>query len=330
MTEVTVLTVTVNPAVDHTVWVPGFRAGAVNRVTREERTPGGKGVNVAAGLAVLDVPVTVTGFLGVENAGLFEAFFAATGITDRFRRVEGPTRTGIKVVDDQAGATTDINFPGFTLTDHDVGALEAAVAELTPPGGWVALTGSLPPSAPPDLYLRLVAAVHAAGGQAAVDTSGPPLAAALTGRPDLVKPNRAELEELSGRPLPELDDVQAAAEGLRQQGVGAVVVSLGSDGALFADERGTVVAVPPDVAVISTVGAGDAMVAGLLAARRRQLSPAETAALATACSVATLGVVGPRFDAADVAAAVPTVDVRELAGSPLAGSPPDPTRLPTS
>src|SRR5438105_8840919 len=109
-----VITITLNPAIDQTLGIPGFAAGAVNRVAWSQQDAGGKGVNVAALLADLGVPVAATGFLGADNPTLFENLFRQKGIEDRFVRVAGATRVGIKIVDDRmAGRTTDVNFPGL-------------------------------------------------------------------------------------------------------------------------------------------------------------------------------------------------------------------------
>lgn len=308
----TVVTVTVNPAIDHTLWIPGFRAGEVNRVQRDEQTPGGKGVNVAAFLAALGVRVAATGFLGTDNAGLFERFFSAKGIDDRFVRVPGATRTGIKIVDEDGSSTTDINFPGVTLNESDLAALETEVAQLAAEGPWVVGAGSLPPTAPRDLYRQLGTTVHAAGGAVALDTSGPPLAHGLECRPDLVKPNRAELEELVDRRLDDRAGVLTAADELVGGGVDTVIVSLGSDGALFVTAASAVFAAAMAVDVVSTVGAGDAMVAGTIAARLRGLPLSETAALATACSAAAISTVGPYLDPEKVEAMAGSIEIDEL------------------
>ena len=135
--------------IDHTVWVPGFAAGEVNRVARETATAGGKGVNVAADLAALGVSTVVTGFLGRDNVAVFESRFAAASIADRFVRVDGSTRTNMKIVDDgRPGFTTDVNFPGIGPSPADVDDLTELVAELAADARWVVLAGSLPPDAP--------------------------------------------------------------------------------------------------------------------------------------------------------------------------------------
>jgi 1-phosphofructokinase len=300
---VEVVTVTANPALDHTVWIPGFRAGEVNRVQRDEISPGGKGVNVAGFLAAFGLSVTATGFLGRPNASLFEEFFDSRGIASRFVPVAGATRTGIKIVDDEEQTTTDVNFPGFAVTGKDLVSLEEVVGRLSGPGRWVVLAGSLPRAARSDTYRRLVDVVHAAGGLVALDTSGPALAEAVGGKPELVKPNRVELEELTGRALPDRLALLAAAGELQAgSGVDTVVVSLGADGALFVHDGEATFATPPPVRVASTVGAGDAMVAGTVLGHLRKLPLAEVAALATACSAVAIARVGPHLDPAAVEA----------------------------
>jgi 1-phosphofructokinase len=295
--QVDAVTVTANPAVDQTVWVPGFRAGEVNRVVREEITPGGKGVNVAAFLDQFGVPVLATGFLGTPNAGLFEHFLDDRGIAHAFVPVDGTTRTGVKIVDDQAGTTTDLNFPGFTISEAHVAALEAALADAIVPGRWVVLAGSLPQGAPPDTWRRLSARARALGARVALDTSGTALKEAIADGAALVKPNREELQELTGRELPDREALAAAADELVAAGCDTVVVSLGGDGAMFVRGGETVFATPPRVKVASTVGAGDAMVAGTVAGSLRGLPLAEVAALATAFSAVKISRVGPHLDA---------------------------------
>ncbi len=309
---VDVVTVTANPAVDQTVWIPGFRPGEVNRVRRQDLSPGGKGVNVAAFLAAFGIETLATGFLGTANAGLFEDFLDERGIAHRFVPVPGTTRTGVKIVDEDARATTDINFPGFDVGADQVAELEKLVASLPGQGRWMVLSGSLPPGAPDDLYARLGQSAHRAGMRVAVDTSGRPLAEAVSSCPDLVKPNREELEELTGRELGGRGSIADAARDLVDEGVAAVVVSMGAEGALFVQGGEAVFAAAPRVPVASTVGAGDAMVAGTVTGKLRELPLAEVAALATATAATKIGRVGPHLDAAEAETAAKTVAVHPL------------------
>lgn len=287
------VTVTPNPAIDWTVTVPGFAAGAVNRAAAERTQPAGKGVNVAAALAGFGVRCAATGFLGRENAAAFEPFFARLRIDDAFVRVDGATRTGIKIVDPERGETTDVNFPGPRVTPEDVEALLERVDGLADaPGRWFVLAGSLPPGAEASLYRELVDAVRGAGCGVILDTSGEPLRLALDGAPHVVKPNVHELEALVGYPLASPDDVVDAARVLLDRGVMLAAVSMGAEGALFVDRDAVVLARPPRIEVGSTVGAGDAMVAGIVAARLAGLDLEGTARLATAFSAAALSRAG--------------------------------------
>jgi 1-phosphofructokinase len=283
-----VVTVTPNPAIDWTVTVPGFTPGAVNRASAERSRPAGKGVNVAAALAGYGHGAAATGFLGRDNAAAFESFFAGLGIEDAFVRVAGATRVGIKLVDPDRRETTDVNFPGPAVTGDDVDALLGRVDALAADGRWFVLAGSLPPGADAPLYAELTRRIRARGGLVVLDTSGDPLRHALDAAPQVVKPNVHELQALLGRALSTADDVADAARALLARGVELAAVSMGAEGALFVARDAVVHARPPSIPVGSTVGAGDAMVAGIVAARLAGLDLAGTARLATAFSLAAL------------------------------------------
>jgi 1-phosphofructokinase family hexose kinase len=290
-----IATVTLNPAVDQSVAIPGFSAGTVNRVLWEQSDPGGKGVNVASFLADLGFSVAVTGLLGRDNAGVFEQLFAAKGMTDSFVRIPGKTRVNVKIIDETSQGITDINFPGPAATPADLAKLKRLIGTLAPDHDWFVLSGSAPAGVPLDFYAHLIRELKAAGKQVVLDSSGEPLRQGIAAAPWAIKPNIAELEELMGRPLPDLAAVIQAARQLLATGMGCVVVSMGREGALFVTADECLQAIPPDVAVKSTVGAGDAMVAGFVAGRMRGGSLADCARLATACALGALTQLGPRL-----------------------------------
>ncbi|NJN66386.1 MAG: 1-phosphofructokinase [Chloroflexaceae bacterium] len=277
------VTVTLNPAIDQTVVIANFTVGQVNRVEQVTSQPGGKGVNVAAALADYGHTVGVTGFLGRENDGAFAALFAQKGITDGFVRIDGLTRTGVKVSDPAQQQTTDINYPGQAPTPANLDTLSHRLGQFHTP--WVVVSGSIPPGVPPTIYRDLVAMLIARGRQIVLDTSGDALRAALEAAPHIIKPNIHELEALVGASLMGQDAVVEAAHTLLSRGVQMVVVSMGKEGACFVTAGRVVVARPPDVTVQSTVGAGDAMVAGIVAGQLRGLPLTECARLATAFSL---------------------------------------------
>lgn len=304
-----VATVTLNPAIDRTVSVSDMRLGAVNRAELVGDRAGGKGVNVAAALAEQGHRAVALGFLGQENEGVFASFFAAMGVQDRCIRLPGATRTGIKIIDPVRGETTDLNFPGLAPGAADVAALMRQLDALD--ARWCVLAGSLPPGVDSDFYAQAIRRLKARGVRVALDTSGDALAEAIATGPEVIKPNVHELAALVGRELADEAAVVAAARDLIAGGVGLVAVSRGADGAVFVSADEVVVARPPAIAVRSTVGAGDAMVAGIVAARLRGLSLAESARLATAFSLFALtrADAGPDARAA-VAAFAERVEVR--------------------
>ncbi|GAB4211414.1 MAG: 1-phosphofructokinase [Roseiflexaceae bacterium] len=293
---VEVVTVTLNPAIDQTVTIPHFAAGKVNRVEQSQQNPGGKGVNVASILADAGHTVAVTGFLGRENAAIFEELFARKRIADHFVRIAGPTRVGIKISDPAGQQTTDINFPGLVPGAAGLDALLQRLDELD--GAWYVLSGSLPPGVAPTLYAELVARLKRRGRNVALDTSGPALHHALEAAPALVKPNIHELEEALGVALPTPDAIVAAVRPLLARGTRLVAVSMGAAGACLVSDAGVVLARPPRVEVASTVGAGDAMVAGMVAAQLRGLPLAAAARLATAFSVDAITHIGAGISSA--------------------------------
>ncbi|WP_029009871.1 1-phosphofructokinase [Azospirillum halopraeferens] len=311
-----IVTVTLNAAVDQTLDVPGFTAGAVNRAVAETRTAGGKGINVAAFLAGGPLPVVATGFLGEDNIAVFEALFRRRHIRDRCLRLPGSSRVNIKVVDREGRSVTDINLPGLHVPPESWRALIKVVDELAAEHRTFVLAGSVPAGVPDTAYAELVAHLRARGAFVAVDASGTPLHHAVAARPDMIKPNAHELSELLGRPLEERDEIVAAARELAASGIALVVVSLGAKGAVFVDGTNggrALLAVPPPVTVASTVGAGDAMVAGTLAARLAGGDLEACARRGTAYAAGTLARLGPELPAPErIAELMDAVRVEDL------------------
>jgi 1-phosphofructokinase len=285
------VTVTLNPAIDRTVTISNFAAGKVNRVEVVSDNPGGKGVNVASALADYGRTVAVTGFLGADNAASFESLFQRKSIADRFVRIPGRTRVGIKITDPVQSQTTDINFPGPEPAPGALEGLRKEIEALDAP--WFVLAGSLPPGVDAGIYGEFVTALKARGRGVLLDTSGDPLQGAVEAAPRIVKPNIHELEDLLGRPLAGVEEILAAGRKLIALGIELVAVSMGRDGACFVTAEDAVIAVPPDIEVKSTVGAGDAMVAGILAGQIRGLGLGDCARLATAFSLDALSRLEP-------------------------------------
>jgi 1-phosphofructokinase len=287
MSGLEVVTLTLNPAVDCTVTIPGFAAGEVNRVETVYYRAGGKGVNVGLALAGMGHRVAVTGFLGEENRALFDQAFRESQIADYFVHLPGSTRVGIKIVDVQENQTTDINFPGLAPSSSALRLLKSGMEQLA--ASWFVLSGSLPEGIGATMYQSLVRSLRQRGCRVALDTSGAPLRHALESGPHIIKPNIEELSTLLGVPLDSRESIMhGARETLQRYGVELVVVSMGAEGALFVTKDECITAVPPSMEVRSTVGAGDAMVAGIISGALRGLSLSDQARLATASSMRVL------------------------------------------
>jgi 1-phosphofructokinase len=261
----TVVTVTPNPSLDRTLEVEALDRGEVVRAHAVHLDPGGKGVNVSRALVANGHPsravLPLGGFEGAHLASLLEEL----GIEVASVTIGEPIRSNISVVEPD-GAVTKLNTPGPSLTDPEVEALLERTVAASEGARWVAGCGALPPGAPDDLYAQLVTAVRGVGVRVAIDTSGAALGSVLAAGPDLLKPNEAELAEVVGGALVTLGDVVAAADKLRSYGVRSVLVSLGPNGAVLVDDAGALHGENGTVVPRSTVGAGDALLAGFLAA----------------------------------------------------------------
>ncbi|MBS1168529.1 MAG: 1-phosphofructokinase [Proteobacteria bacterium] len=294
-----IVTITLNPAVDLTIEVGGLVLSGVNRAERAQVNAGGKGVNVAACAADWGGQVTATGVLGRGNDGAFVELFAVKGIADRFIRIPGDTRTNIKIADTASTETTDLNTPGLVVDAECLKRVTAAALEAAKAGAIVVVGGSLPSGLDPDALVSLVAGLNDAGAKVVADTSGAPLKALLsaTGKslPFAVKPNRHELEELVGRPLSDTEALIGAAQDIVGRGVRLVVVSCGEEGALFVTAQEKLTARLPVVDALSTVGAGDAMVAGITTALAEDKPLEAIARQAVAFAAAKLARVGPHL-----------------------------------
>lgn len=290
-----IVTVTFNPAIDQTVTVDRLVPGEVHRALAVRQDAGGKGVNVASCVADWGVEVSAHGLLGSDNAAPFEALFAAKSIADRFVRREGATRVNLKLVD--AGGTTDINMDGTPADPYQIDAVVDAVAAEAGPDTLVVLAGSVPPGCRLDIYARIVERLGDSGASVLLDTSGAPLREALAAArlPRIVKPNRHELSEWMSAPVESLADVHRVAADLHRRGVALVAVSLGEEGAFFLSDEGALTARLAAGDVASTVGAGDAMVAGIAAAIAQAGDLERIARLSTAFAVGKLGRAGPHL-----------------------------------
>jgi 1-phosphofructokinase len=298
-----IVTVTPNPSIDRTVTLTApLTRGAVHRVTSVTTEPGGKGVNVAraltlAGLdavAVLPAPATDP---------LVDAL-QASAVAFRCVPTTEAVRTNLAITEHD-GTTTKLNEPGAALDVAALQALTQSVIASAENASWVVLSGSLPPGVPDGWYADIVAQLAPYPCRVAIDTSEGPLAALVDSfdraAPDLIKPNAEELAGVLGFSPQALEaavaqgdpePVVSAARRLVDRGVGAVLATLGSAGAVLVDQTGSWMATPPPIVPRSTVGAGDASLAGYVRAEVGGAAPPQRLQMAVAYGSAAAALPG--------------------------------------
>jgi len=295
-----IATVTLNPAIDQTLRVDNFQPNKVNRAQTLKFDASGKGVNVASFLSDYGYDTAVTGYLGQENASIFEQFFGRKSIGDYFVRIPGSTRVNVKVVDEVNQQTTDINTPGQSPPKEAANTLFERIKQLANSCDWFILSGSLPPDVPAEIYATIITRLKQWEKRIVLDTSAEALRAGIRAGPTIVKPNIDELKHLVGHPLTSEAEIQQAAYELLNDDTTLVVVSMGKQGAMLVEQTRTLIAIPPEVKVKKTFGAGDAMVAGLVTAHIEGLSLADSARLATAFSVGVIAQLSYKLPPRDI------------------------------
>lgn len=308
-----ILTITPNPAVDQTIFVSGLDIGEVNRFRESQLDPAGKGVNVSRMAHRLGWPTIAFGFLAGEIGAIVEKALSTEGVQHHFIEVPGQTRLNATLVDDKSKMATSLYGPGPSVPAAQAKQLDDLVAFWLHGGGVAVFAGSLPPGLPVDTYARYIRIAQENGVKTVLDADGFALAAGIEAKPSLIKPNRREAEQLIGRRLPDVPSVVQGAQVLVQSGIGAVVISMGAQGAVCVSGDGAWLAVPPPVELRSTVGSGDSMVAGLAIALDSGQPLAEGLRVGTAAGAATAMVPGTILGSrADVDSLLPRVRLETL------------------
>ena len=311
-----IVTVTLNAALDRTLSVPNFQPGARNRASEALTLSGGKGVNVARALKSLGEPVIATGLAGGRTGTSIIEGLTEEGILNDFVRIRGESRTSTAVIDPN-GRQTEIIEYGPAIGEDELGTLMEKIRYLARGADMFVLSGSLPPEVPDDFYARVIRELR---GRVfiALDAQGTPLRTAVGADPDLVSPNAREAEEIVGYEFSEDDDLVAATETLTSMGAVSAIVHQ-SDGCVArirepgAKTATTYRVLLPVREALSTVGSGDALLAGYLTAITRGEDPRARLALAVACGAAnTLTPGAGVFTAADVEVQLRQVQVWEV------------------
>ncbi|MNI00698.1 Tagatose-6-phosphate kinase [compost metagenome] len=255
-----IYTVTLNPSIDYIVEVEDLTLGGLNRMIRDLKLPGGKGINVSRVLNQLGVDNTATGFLGGFTGRYIGQWLGEEQISSDFVTVAEDTRINIKL---KAAEETEINGTGPVIREEEAEALLLKLEALQA-GDILVLSGSAPPSLGGSFYSRLIAECKSKKAEFVIDTTGQALKDALAQEPLLVKPNHHELAELFGVSIGSRDEIITYGRRLLESGARNVLVSMAGEGALFISDQGVYYANAPKGKVKNSVGAGDSMIAGFV------------------------------------------------------------------
>lgn len=289
-----IITVTMNPAIDKTVDVNTLERGELNRITHVEYDAGGKGINVSKTIRELGGVSIATGFLGGNAGRTIEQVLKERDISSDFIWVSGETRTNTKVFE-EAGSVTELNEPGPFIQKEHVEQLLHKLESYANEETLFVLAGSIPNGVDPEIYSIITNLVHEKGAKVLMDADGELFTRALEAGPDIIKPNRVELEQYAGFDYRASEkELLQVAEKLFDKGIEMVAVSMSRSGALFLNQEKQVRCPGISVKAHSTVGAGDAMVAALAYAWDMKLSWEETLKTCMAASAGAVMTIGTK------------------------------------
>ena len=281
-----ITSISLNPSIDRTLTVEGFIPGGLNRVLSSSDVAAGKGINVALTVSALGLDAECIGFMYRDSGPLFEKRLMVNSTAYDFIWLEGSARTNIKVFDQAEGVVTELNESGREIDAESLKRMTELVCAHAENSDFLILSGSLPPGCPADYYATLIDAVGGLGARCVLDADGERLKKGLEARPFMIKPNRFELETMTGRKLESIGEIRDAARQYIEQGVEVVAVSLGADGAIILQGDDALYAPRLNIEVKSTVGAGDSMVAALVAGFMAENDLEETFRMGMACATA--------------------------------------------
>jgi 1-phosphofructokinase family hexose kinase len=304
-----IITVTLNPVVDLTFWVPHFCAGKTFLSERSAAYAGGKGVNTSRALLNLNITSTATGIIGEHCRKTYVDILAKEGITHDFYLTDGSVRTNVTIltagerethIRDRGSHLTAGTFKRFlhhfrelvSKAKKEMDPVSETQLDSTATKPLVILSGSIPENIPTESYRTLLHTAHKMGALSLLDTSGKPLRLGLEEKPFFIKPNRYEAEEALGF-LPESEyDYRKAIESFHALGIELVMISRGSDGLYLSNGKRTVSASVNVERPVNTVGSGDAAVAGAVFGTINDLGIDDTARLSCALGAANTLVAG--------------------------------------
>jgi 6-phosphofructokinase 2 len=258
-----IYTITLNPALDRTIWIERIRDDVSNRILEEKSYAGGKSVDVSKVLKNFGMDNIALGFVGGFAGRELEGRLLNEGIQSDFIRVSGETRTNIIIHEKETGRQLSFNARGPEIRPSEIMQLIERI-ETLPCARMATIGGSLPPGVSPEIYRKIISLMKRCQTRVFLDVDGEALRQGIKARPDVIKPNIHELSELAGKELKSREEILAAAREINEQGVEIVLVSMGARGILLVTDGKEYQAIPPEVHVKGTIGAGDSAVAGFI------------------------------------------------------------------
>ena len=313
-----ILTVTLNAAVDRTLVVPSLTLGHRHRAPEGIALAGGKGINVARALRELDVPVLATGLVGGRNGDAIRDGLSSAAIPFDLVEMKSPSRTSTAIVDPTNGTQTEINEHGPAVSPEEAQEFGRRLIFLMEYATAVVFAGSLPRDLDEGFLVNLVHKAREEGLYTVVDAPPAVLRAALKASPSLVSPNQHEAEGAVGFDFIEEGDYLLGLRRLVELGAKEGCVTSSDGYSYLTSEEGAICARAPKVEALSTIGSGDAYLAGLLAGLlHRKLPPHEAARLAAGCAAANAETLGAGlFEAERAEELAEEVRVEVFTGSP--------------
>lgn len=299
-----IVTVTMNPAIDKTVEIDALERGGLNRIHHVELDAGGKGINVSKTIHALGGKSIATGFIAGSTGKMIQGVMDEWEIENDFIEVSGETRTNTKVFE-KTGELTELNEPGPVAEEKDVQALFEKLGGYANEDTLFVLAGSVPKGVDKHIYRRIIELVHEKGAKVLLDADGALFMNALEAGPDMIKPNKVELEQYAGMDyIASEQELLSAAEKLMEKGIGTIAVSMGKSGAMFLQDGYKVKCPGLKVKAHSTVGAGDAMVAALSYSWSEGLSQEDTVKMCMAVSAGAVTTIGTKPPSREVVASL--------------------------
>jgi 6-phosphofructokinase 2 len=308
-----IYSVTLNPSLDRILDVEDLVPDDANRVVEETRWAGGKGIDASRVIRRLGGESVALGFIGGFTGLEVEGRLINEGVLTRFVRVAGETRTNVFVRNRKTSTQTSLNSQGPQISPREVAEIFNQIRDLSDPAT-VFLCGSIPRGVNAGFYAQLILTLKEKGTFVILDADGEALERGAAVGPSLIKPNAHEFARLIGRPAGSHEEIVDSSREMIRNGVGSVLATLGKHGMIFVPNQGPALfAKAPPVETVSTIGAGDATLAGFVMGRQRGEDPVEWLRLASAAGAATAMTPGVELcHQSDVDQLLPDVEVREI------------------